>query len=115
MTFSRAPLPSHSTALPDQELSDRQTTAPLDTRQTTILWEEDGLQTTDEIPIIGKRDRPESAVSSQGSRPPSGVMVTAANALSSKKDASKILSYMKKNTYDDTGRFCFLSKVLFMK
>ena len=77
-------------------------------KQTTYMTEEDILRVTGEIPLISKRDRPgsgsRSVTSAQGqrSRPSSGVRPKSSTL---KKDPSKVLSYMKKNLYDDTGNF----------
>ena len=86
-------------------------------KDTTKITEEDIMRVTGEIPIIEKRVRPSS-----GSRPASGSKSSAAGSRpgsatrpgsgmkpltatkSLKKDPSVVLSYLKKNTYDDTGK-----------
>ena len=69
------------------------------TRETTKITEEDVMKVPGEIPIIQKRQRPSSGQqrpSSAGKGPP--------KPMSSKKDSSIVLSYLKKNMYDDTGK-----------
>ena len=63
------------------------------------MTEEDVMKVPGEIPIIQKRQRPSSGQqrpSSAGKGPP--------KPMSSKKDSSIVLSYLKKNMYDDTGK-----------
>ncbi|XP_053375328.1 uncharacterized protein LOC123528107 isoform X2 [Mercenaria mercenaria] len=101
VTFSKAQTPSPSTDLP--------TMSHLDTRQTTKMTEDDVMKVTGEIPIIEKRDRPPSG---QRSRPTSGSLQGSRPGTASKqgmpksavkKDMSKILTHLRKNTYDDTA------------
>lgn len=101
VTFSKPPEPSPSTDLPPVSIG---------TRQTTKMTEEDILRVTGEIPIIEKRDRPPSGQRSrpssgslQGSRPGSASR-SAIPKSGTKKDMSKILTHLKKNMYDDTGK-----------
>ena len=54
-----------------------------------------------EIPIIEKRQRP----SSGQLRPSSAGKVVPSKSVSAKKDASIVLSYLKKNMYDDTRKY----------
>ena len=70
--------------------------APPMTRDTTKMTEEDIMKVPGEIPIIEKRQRPASA-EAERMPPPKSV--------SAKKDASLVLSYLKKNMYDDTRKF----------
>lgn len=101
--FSKAPPePSPSTDLPP--------ISQLDTRQATKLTDDDVMMVTGEIPIIERRDRPSSGQRSrpssgsiQGSRPGSTTKRRAPKS-AAKKDMSMILTHLKKNTYDDTGK-----------
>ena len=60
------------------------------------MTEEDVMKVPGEIPIIEKR---------QPARPPSAEKVAPPRSLSTKKDSSLVLSYLKKNMYDDTRKF----------
>ena len=74
--------------------------APPYTRGTTKMTEEDIMKVPGEIPIIEKRQRPSSAEV----RPSSADRAVPSKSVSAKKDASLVLSYLKKNMYDDTGK-----------
>ena len=65
------------------------------------MTEEDVMKVPGEIPIIEKRQ-----TSSGQLRPSSAGKVVPSKSVSAKKDASIVLSYLKKNMYDDTRKYC---------